>query len=219
MIRGNYSLFLYVLINDEHREKEENQMNGTDICNIALAYIGQGRIASIEEESEESAQCVLFYNHLRRKLLSEYRWNFAERKQKLALLKEEVAGWNYVYAYPAQCLIIRKIHEKGNDRIIKKEDWQVLTLNESTKAVCTDVSGAYATYTANVENADMFPDTFVSALAHALASAIAVPLSGSQTMAQLHYQMMQQNIYNAKYQSAIQDNRKTEYPTTYMDGR
>ena len=53
-------------------------MNSTDICNMALAYIGQGRIASIEEESEEAIQCSMFYDHLRRKLLSEHRWGFAE---------------------------------------------------------------------------------------------------------------------------------------------
>ena len=64
-------------------------MNSTDICNMALAYIGQGRIASLEEKGEEAVQCKLFYNHLRRKLLSEYRWNFAERYVKLALLDKK----------------------------------------------------------------------------------------------------------------------------------
>lgn len=64
-------------------------MNSTDICNMALAYIGQGRIASIEEESEEAIQCGIFYDHLRRKLLSEHRWGFAERYVKLALLNEK----------------------------------------------------------------------------------------------------------------------------------
>ena len=95
-------------------------MNSTDICNMALAYIGQGRIASIEEESEEAIQCGIFYDHLRRKLLSEHRWGFAERYVKLALLNEKIPGWKYIYAYPAKCLVIRKIYEKESAR----ENWK-----------------------------------------------------------------------------------------------
>mgnify|MGYP000910820733 CR=1 FL=1 len=29
-------------------------MNSTEICNMALSYIGQGRINSIDDESEEA---------------------------------------------------------------------------------------------------------------------------------------------------------------------
>ena len=133
-------------------------MNSTDICNMALAYIGQGRIASIEEESEEAIQCGI-YDHLRRKLLSEHRWGFAERYVKLALLNKEIPGWKYIYAYPAKCLVIRKIYEKESAREIGKEDYFISTVNDSTKVICTDIQNAYASYTADVENGELFTDT------------------------------------------------------------
>lgn len=194
-------------------------MNSTDVCNMALAYIGQGRIASIDEESEEAMQCSIFYNHLRRKLLSEYRWGFAERYEKLALLDTEIPGWKYVYAYPAQCLIIRNIYEKENARKINKEDYLVVTVNDSTKAICTDVPDAYADYTANIENGEMFTDYFIDALSHALAASIAVPLSGSQSMANINYQLMERALINARFETATQNHHETQFPHSYLDMR
>lgn len=194
-------------------------MNSTDICNMALAYIGQGRIASIEEESEEAIQCGIFYDHLRRKLLSEHRWGFAERYVKLALLNEKIPGWKYIYAYPAKCLVIRKIYEKESAREIGKEDYFISTVNDSTKVICTDIKNAYASYTADVENGELFTDYFIEALSHSLAANIAIPLSGSPSAATLQYQLMQQALINAKQESAVQNHHETTYPRKYFNMR
>ena len=173
-------------------------MNSTDICNMALAYIGQGRIASIEEESEEAIQCGIFYDHLRRKLLP---------------------GWKYIYAYPAKCLVIRKIYEKESAREIGKEDYFISTVNDSTKVICTDIQNAYASYTADVENGELFTDYFIEALSHSLAANIAVPLSGSPSAANLQYQLMHQALINAKQESAVQNHHETTYPRKYFNMR
>jgi hypothetical protein len=186
---------------------------------MALAYIGQGRIASIEEESEEAIQCRIFYDHLRRKLLSEHRWGFAERYVKLALLNEEIPGWKYIYAYPAKCLVIRKIYEKESAREIGKEDYFISTVNDSTKVICTDIQNAYASYTADVENGELFTDYFIEALSHSLAANIAVPLSGSPSAANLQYQLMHQALINAKQESAVQNHHETTYPHKYFNMR
>lgn len=196
-------------------------MNSTDICNMALAYIGQGRIASLDEKGEEAVQCKLFYNHLRRKLLSEYRWNFAERYVKLALLDKKIPRWDYVYAYPAQCLVIRELYDgespyAGENR---KENHLVININDGAKGICTNISHAYASYTADEENGELFTDYFIDALSHALAANIAVPLSGSPSAANQQYQLMQQALINAKYHSVIEDHKETIFPHKYMDGR
>ena len=70
-------------------------MYSTDICNIALSSIGQGRIDSIDEDSEAARQCKLHYELTRKNLLSSYRWGFAERSEKLARVDTTVPKWEF----------------------------------------------------------------------------------------------------------------------------
>ena len=58
-------------------------MNITDVCNMALSCIGKGRIASIEEQSEQGRQCKLFYAQTKKRLLRDYSWGFAKKVEPL----------------------------------------------------------------------------------------------------------------------------------------
>lgn len=194
-------------------------MNSTDICNMALAYIGQGRIASLGEESEEAAQCRLFYDHLRRRLLAQHYFSFSAREAKLALLDRERQGYSFVYATPAKCLLLQHVYEKGKAREAKKGAWRIVMLSDSVQGIATDIENAWASYTADVENAAVFSDSFIEALSHGLASAIAVPLSGSGSLQQAHYQLMERAVMTAKFESERQNDHKPWFPTGYTEGR
>lgn len=194
-------------------------MNSTDICNMALAYIGQGRIASLGEESEEAAQCRLFYDHLRRRLLAQHYFSFSAREAKLALLDRERQGYDFVYAMPAKCLLLQRVYEKGKAREAKKGEWRIVMLSDSVQGIATDIEDAWASYTADIENAAVFSDVFIEALTHGLASAIAVPLSGSGSLQQAHYQLMERAVMAAKFESERQNDHKPLFPTGYTEGR
>lgn len=194
-------------------------MNSTDICNMALAYIGQGRIASLGEESEEAAQCRLFYDHLRRRLLAQHYFSFSAREAKLALLDRERQGYSFVYATPAKCLLLQHVYEKGKAREAKKGAWRIVMLSDSVQGIATDIEDAWASYTADIENAAVFSDVFIEALSHGLASAIAVPLSGSGSLQQAHYQLMERALMAAKFDSERQNDHKPLFPTGYTEGR
>lgn len=196
-------------------------MNATEICNIALGAIGQGRIVSMTEESEQARNCKLYYDIIRQSLLTMYPWEFAHRNAKLALLDRETPGWNYTYAYPAGALVIRKIFDKQfADRKDNGEPvYTTLTVNESQKVICTNIEEAYCEFTFDVENAAMFPPTFTQALAYSLAASLAYPLSASSSLQQQNYQLAQNAIELAKYTSAIQDEHKPAYPDHYLRAR
>ena len=183
-------------------------MNSTDICNMALSAIGQGQIASMEEQSEPARQCRIYYDHLRQELLSAYRWGFAERSVKLA-------------AYPAACLIIHSVYPKDRER--RKDDryreYTVTAVSDSTRAIATDMDDAWADYTADIETAETFSPDFSEALVRLLASALSIPLSGSQSMQQQQYQLMQVALQKAMLTSARQDHHKPEYPERYFNAR
>ena len=85
----------------------------TIICNIALANIGQTtQIVDLATESSKAAkQCRLFYPLARDNALSDYPWTFAREVVELALLANEEEGtdYNYIYAFPEDCLEPRSI--------------------------------------------------------------------------------------------------------------
>ena len=95
-------------------------MNTTDICNMALSSIGQGRIVSLTEDSETARQCAIYYDLLRKSLLDTFRWGFAERSKKLAEVNAEMPGWDHVYAVPNDCRIVRQIYNR-NERLETSE--------------------------------------------------------------------------------------------------
>ncbi len=202
-------------------------MYSTDICNMALSSIGQGRIDSIEEDSEAARQCKIYYELDRKNLLSAFRWGFAERFEKLALVNAVIPKWEYAYAKPKKCLVVRQLYNKDGDIIEVDEstkdteyhEFQTALINESTEIIMADIPNAYIDYTADVVNAEVFAPTFCEALAHKLASHLAIPLCGSQSMAQSHLQLYQMAIQQAMYTSAIQNHHKPQYPTAYFDAR
>lgn len=196
-------------------------MNSTDICNMALGAIGQGRIVSREEDSEAARQCALYYDIVRQNLLSNYVWEFAQRQAKLALLDVITYGWIYTYACPARSLVVRNVFSepmawKKDDR---KAEFTVVAVNETQKGVCTNVKDAYCEYTADMENTDIFPPAFQQALVYSLAASLAYPLCGSVQLQQQYYQLAQAAIMQAKYNSAIQDEHKPSWPHKYFDAR
>ena len=196
-------------------------MNATEICNIALGAIGQGRIVSMTEESEAARNCKLYYNLTRQNLLSMYPWEFAHRNAKLALLDVNTMGWNYTYAYPAKALVIRKIYDEefAEEKDNGEPTYTTLSVNESQKAICTNIKDAYCEFTMDIENAYVFPPSFVQVLAYSLAAALSYPLCASMQMQQANFQLAQSAIALAKYTSAIQDEHKPSYPNHYLTAR
>ena len=198
-------------------------MNITDICNIALNLIGRGSIASLDEDSEAARTCRLHYDMQRRILLRTYTWSFALRTDKLALLDVEVPGWEYAYAYPNDCVMARKIFNDENSWFTlgknQKLTTDIVNINDNSRALVCHQELAYLQYTVDVKDANLFSDDFAQALAYYLAAAIALPLTGSATIAQ---QMQQQGagmLAEAKFTMADERNRVPEYPSKYAKAR
>lgn len=210
-------------------------MNVTEICNMALAYLGKGRISSIDEQTETARQCKLFYSYTKKKLLREYAWGFAKRSERLAQLDSVVPAWEYVYAYPSKCIAVRKIYscEETLDvinrhiRVVEskhimpdeKDKYEILMISDNVLGVGCDVAQAWLDYTYDVDDADMFSPDFVEALTHLLASNMAIQLTGNMNMKQSEFQLAQNSLRRAQYTAAAEDSSKPERPSTYFDAR
>jgi hypothetical protein len=196
-------------------------MNSTDICNLALSYLGQGRINSIEDRAEEARKCKTHYDHDRRRLLLAYPWGFARRIEKLAAYEARIPGWRYVYAYPPECVAVTFVYDEEHARKKEEErqDFEVVTLSGGQKALASDTAGAYAEYTEDVRDSGLFSEEFVEALSHLIAASISMGVTGNANITVQHMQLAQTAIERAKYYAVLEKEKRTRYPQKYAAAR
>lgn len=72
------------------------KMTSTEICNKALAHLGDARISDFHEVSVAAEKCRTHYDHERDSLLRLHRWNFARARTLLTRLVQKPAfGWAF----------------------------------------------------------------------------------------------------------------------------
>lgn len=79
----------------------------TDICNFALAKIGNKKVVSIDNpQTREEKSCNLWYDITRQVALRTGLFNFAIKRDILALPAEHTPafGWTYQYKLPNDCI-------------------------------------------------------------------------------------------------------------------
>lgn len=87
------------------------------ICNQALARMGSTQmITSFNDQSNEAAQCAVFYPSDRDAMLSDFPWPWAEGYSNLVQVagpettgKRANAQWLRSYRYPVDCLKMRRV--------------------------------------------------------------------------------------------------------------
>jgi hypothetical protein len=180
-----------------------------DICNLALANLGDtATVASIDppESSAQAEHCARFYPMARNALLEMANWNFAMRRATLAELTNTSTEWQFAYAMPSNVIKVIAVHlaEATDDYS------QVLALSESLQfpqdsmpvdmasiytpqpftievnddgddIILTNAEDAVARYTAIVTDPTKFSPLFVIALSWLMSSMLAGPLMKGET--------------------------------------
>jgi len=195
-------------------------MTSTDICNLALAYIAKGRITSLTQETEEARQCAMHYDHCRRMLLRSYRWGFARRMEKLAVVSATAPGWDFVYGYPSNCLSVRFVfaEDEAERKEVNKDEFDVAVV-DSVKVLCTNVEEAWCEYTEDVTEVAKMTEEFVEALARYLAASMAMVITGNEGLMNLNYQLMQAALQQAQVEAAREREQTPQFPTKYAEAR
>lgn len=171
-----------------------------DICNLALAHLGdEATVSSISpsDGSQQADYCVLFYPIARDQLLGMHAWSFATKRVTLALLNtsELPDTWQYCYAAPNGAIQVIAVLPPGNtDTFVATDPSNPLygaptqpgdlntqpfiqeTLQDGSKVIFTNVQDATARYIYGVTDTTKFPPLFVTALARLLAAYLAGPI-------------------------------------------
>ena len=188
--------------------------NKINICNQALANLGKAAIAALDNSSESARQCARFYDRALATALRDYPWQFARKQESLALLTKTVDGWDYLYAYPASCVKVRRIYTAENYDLFGGEGYDLFNVDGAQTIAC-NVAQAKAEFTGLVTDPALFDSQFEACLVFALAGDIAMPLTGDLKRRQAMLQLYAQALPSAQASAATERNKQPEYSSRY----
>ena len=156
--------------------------SSTSICNMALAYLGQAPITSLDQDNERARWLKLFYEPVRDEVLRTHNWAFAVVEKPLVRVDTACGPEQYSYKYPADALFIRRVSSPQTPK-------QAVTFTEryeeslQMRVLITAIPQAVARYTRRITDETQFDPAFSKALALALASDAALALTGDVSLA------------------------------------
>lgn len=170
-----------------------------DICNLALAHLGDAATVSSINPPEGSVQaehCSRFYPIARDALLEMHAWGFATKRVAIAYLTNTWPEWTYAYAVPNDAVNIIAIlpSEATNDYsvgintmfsqtglpliaggVYQPQAFALETQADGTQIIYTNQEDATLRYSALITDTTQFSPLFVVSLSYLLASYLAGP--------------------------------------------
>lgn len=146
------------------------------ICNMALGWLGAPPIASLTENRPEARYADQYYDIALEQCLRDHRWNFAQRRVRLAEVDVPDgygAVYENAYALPVDCLMAHTVLDAGANEM---EFEIALAPDGASKIILTHTVDAFLSYTARVDITELFDPNFSRALARRLAADLAVPI-------------------------------------------
>lgn len=193
-----------------------------DICNLALAHLGDEATVSAISPSDGSAQadhCARFYPIARDICLERHDWNFARRRTVLA----ETANtppevWEYEYSMPANVIRVLMVMDENGDEDKPKAFMQGTDAN-GAKVIWTNEPNATLLYTHAITDTTKFSALFVDCLSYLLASYLAGPITKDVKTKQGMMQVFESQLGKAAMASAGANNNKATHTPDWIAQR
>jgi hypothetical protein len=160
-----------------------------DVANFALGRLGIGQsIESLSEQTKLARECKRWFNLCRDMVLRDFPWSFANRAEALALVSGETyPGYEYLYAYPQDCLALRNVADENGMRysaaafnwpqcwdavpVIARFPYKLaLKADGASQVIACDLPDAWGYFTARVTNLNVWPSDAISTFAWCLAA-------------------------------------------------
>ena len=170
----------------------------TEICNIALARLGNGlQITALSENSKAARFCNLMYATCRDSALRAHPWNFAVRRAVLAQDATAPAfEYSYRYALPSDpyCLkIIRTSMESEGYPDDYRIEGRYLLSNEGTVSI---------EYIARITDVSQYDAQFTDVLCTLLAAEMCAPLTENASMTKTLWDMYKMKLPESRTSDA-----------------
>ena len=212
-----------------------------DICNLALAHLGdEATVSSIDphEGSPQAGYCALFYPVVRDALLTKYTWSFATRRANLALLADtSPAGWEFVYALPNNCIkplavlaptdnvdaYLASLIGEDVDSLFSKghpdndhQQFATEALSSGTKVIYSNIEDAILVYIHRTTDTTQYTPLMVLAFARLLAAYLAGPVIKGESGAKAGLEHMK-IFAQMEFKAATTDDTQSRQQSVYAD--
>lgn len=154
-------------------------LSEVDICNLALARLGDAATVSSIDPPEGSAQaehCARFYPIARDTALEAHPWRFAVRRIALAPLDVPTWGWRFAYGAPNNELVRLAILPPNSLADAQTQPYDSEVTASGAGMILTDQEDATLRYIQRITDTSRFSPGFIEALSWLLASYLAGPL-------------------------------------------
>lgn len=150
-----------------------------EICNLALAALGEPDITSLTEDTKRARLCSRFYAATRNHLLAEFDWPFARKTaelQEVATSVNEIPAGLTAYIMPADCVTPLDLLPIGS-----REEWIVL----GAEFICQERASddlPVLRYTYLATATGLFSPAFGNILSLGLAARLCNPITQNKTL-------------------------------------
>lgn len=148
-------------------------MTQVELCNVALAHLGEARIAAMGDDTVAARACALHYGPVRDEVLRSHRWNFAIGRAALTAAAAPPFGWAKAFTLPTDCLRALEINDN------EVGDWISETWAIEGRQVLTNAEAVNLVYVKGLGDAALTDPLFAQAFALKLAAALSETIRGA----------------------------------------
>ena len=153
-----------------------------DIASQALLLLRADTIASFADDSNEAQIINTMYSDFITSQLSMYPWTFATKKRLLSRETDTpVNEYNYIHIVPAEAMLIWAVFNTDSVGSVPFNDYDIYGA-ASCRRIYSNYEDLYADYTFYADESTWHP-TFVNFITNALASRLAIPVTGDVQLA------------------------------------
>jgi hypothetical protein len=187
-------------------------MTDIQICNLALARLGDSRITALTDATAQAQYCSLFYSQTLEELQTEFDWQFCRKLASLTAHATPPAfGYALRFAVPSDFLRLIRLNGIDEDENFSK--WEIVD-----GFIHTDLAApAQIEYIAHVTDSTKLPAVFVEILTAKLAANLAMPLTGSKELFSQMAEVFSANMQRPVVKSLILATAKDRPSTTLTE--
>lgn len=189
--------------------------NPINVCNMALAHIGDRRITRLDEEYQATNQiaaiCAEFYDQTRKEVLGAMPWTFAESDAILSrdATADVIGGFTYTHVLPEDCIrVLRLLPASSFDTAGAATAYsgKIDKFKKVGRRIKSNYSELALEYVADVTDISLWHPHAVAAFARKLAHYLAGPLADSPQLSDRMLDLYEKvDLPNAQFYDAVQD--------------
>ena len=162
-----------------------------ELCSNAVQKLGAASISSLDDDTPRARRCKSIYEQVRDAVIRDAKWNFAmTRAQLSSSVADPSFGWSKQVTLPENPYCLRVVQAYSGDAPI---DHAV-----EGRSLLTNYGTVNLLYLARITSVTEFDALFIEAFEARMAAELALPITGSRTVAGDFWKLYERKIKEAR---------------------